>query len=227
MILFTKGIGDRRRHDTVLFPDASSVSSHCKPMNNLKLKNNNNFQPGPESGFQSSASLTSLLGPMYESHSYLNSDMRTSSESLVSLTSGLSSLHLPGVSGRRSSLTRSEMSGRRSVSKYSDQISGRQSVSSVSRSRVSLGRRSEGHVQFAQYRPAQWFLKPIFHEVPQREAGGLFVGRKWLWGEMVDRMRDSRGLLILGAPGSGKTAISLQLVQSSCFGVSQGGQGGR
>ena len=187
---------------------------------------------GPESGFQSSASLTSLLGPMYESpmsvlsNSYMNSDMRTSSESLVSLTSGLSSLHLPRVSGRRSSLSRSDMSGRRSVSKYSDQISGRQSVSSVSRSRVSLGRRSEGHVQFAQYRPAQWFLKPIFHEVPQREAGGLFVGRKWIWSEMVDRMRSTRGLVILGAPGSGKTAISLQLVQSSCFGVSHGGQGG-
>ena len=188
---------------------------------------------GPESGFQSSASLTSLLGPMYErpikalNNSYMNSDVRNSSESLVSLTSGLSSLYLPEVSGRRSSLTKCDMSGRHPVSKHSDQTSGRQSVFSDSRSRVSLGRRSESQVQFAQYRPAQWFLKPIFHEVPQREAGGLFVGRKWLWGEMVDRMRDSRGLLILGAPGSGKTAISLQLVQSSCFGVSQGGHGER
>ena len=47
-----------------------------------------------------------------------------------------------------------------------------------------------------------------------------------MWAEMVDRMRDTRGLVILGAPGSGKTAISLELVQSSCFGVSHGGGGG-
>ena len=47
-----------------------------------------------------------------------------------------------------------------------------------------------------------------------------------MWAEMVDRMRDTPGLVILGAPGSGKTAISLELVQSSCFGVSHGGGGG-
>ena len=215
-------------------------------MNNFKIQNNNNhLQVGPESGFQSSASLTSLLGPMYESpitalsSSHLtnvNSELRTSSESLLSLTSGISSLQLPGVSARRSSLTRSvNMPGRRSVnnlsarqsaSRLSDQVSGRHSVSNVSRSRVSLGRRSEGSVQFAQYRPAQWFLKPIFHEVPQRETGPVFVGRQWLWTEMVSRLRDARGLVITGAVGTGKTAISLQLVHNSCFGLSRGGQAG-
>ena len=202
---------------------------------------------GPESGFQSSASLTSLLGPMYESpisalsNSYMNNintDLRTSSESLVSLTSGISSLQLPdnmsgrrsvnNLSGRRSVSGRSrisdQLSGRQSVTKLSDQVSGRHSVTNMSRSRVSLGRRPEGPVQFAQYRPVQWFLKPIFHEVPQRETSPLFVGRSWLWTEMENMLTDSRGLVVLGATGTGKTAISLQLVQNSCFGVSRGAQ---
>ena len=97
------------------------------------------------------------------------------SDSLASLTSGISSFHLPcptpcsplpSCQGRRHSLTR---------------LSGR-----LTSSRVSLSRRSARHLlptkepsfQLAQFRPAQWFLKPIFHEVPQREASPLFVGRK-------------------------------------------------
>lgn len=188
---------------------------------------------GHESGFQSTASLTSLpcgsmSGSMYDAPisaltgSYVENMSglgRAPSDSMASLTSGISSFHLPssyspmvGVSGRRHSLNR-----------LNDNMSG---------SRISLGRRSarnfvpskEG-VQFAQYRPVQWFLKPIFHEVPQREHNSMFVGRKWIWREMSEKLTDEscKGMLIAGAPGSGKTAVSLQLVHHSCFGLGGGG----
>ena len=80
-------------------------------------------------------------------------------------------------------------------------------------------------VQFAQYRPVQWFLKPLFFEVPQREPNPNFSGRHWLFREIVDHLSSdlptNRGVTISGAPGSGKTAIILQLVKHSCFGPGQ------
>ena len=75
-----------------------------------------------------------------------------------------------------------------------------------------------------QYRPVQWFLKPLFFEVPQRDQDRdpVFVGRQWLFREMVDHLSSdlptNKGVIISGAPGSGKTAIVLQLVKHSCFG---------
>ena len=66
-------------------------------------------------------------------------------------------------------------------------------------------------VSRAPLRPA---LRPLYFEVPQ--AGRTeFVGRGWLWAEIL---RSERHLLIEGAPGTGKTAALLALVQSSCFG---------
>ena len=45
-----------------------------------------------------------------------------------------------------------------------------------------------------------------------------------MWSEMSERMSsDERGVMIVGGPGCGKTALSLQLVQNSCFGLSGGG----
>ena len=82
-------------------------------------------------------------------------------------------------------------------------------------------------VQFAQYRPVQWFLKPLFFEVPQREANAVFAGRQWLYSEIAEQLlpdrSDSRGVIITGTPGSGKTALLLQLVTNSCFGSGQSG----
>ena len=82
-------------------------------------------------------------------------------------------------------------------------------------------------VQFAQYRPVQWFLKPLFFEVPQREANAVFAGRQWLYSEIAEQLlpdrSDSRGVIITGTPGSGKTAVILQLVGNSCFGHGQSG----
>ena len=43
-------------------------------------------------------------------------------------------------------------------------------------------------VPFVQNRPVQWFLKPLFFEVPQRSAQPLFVGRQWLYREIYDML---------------------------------------
>ena len=196
----------------------------------MRIQSAGHTSLGQESGFQSTASLTSLpcgsmSGSMYDTpisalgSSYIGGLSQAPSDSMASLTSGISSFHLPS-----SSSPMVGMAGRRhSLNKLSDNMSG---------SRISLGRRSarnfvpskEG-VQFAQYRPVQWFLKPIFHEVPQREANPLFVGRKWVWRELSEKLSEDncKGMVIVGSPGSGKTAVSLQLVHHSCFGLGGGG----
>ena len=57
-------------------------------------------------------------------------------------------------------------------------------------------------------------LRPLYFEVPQRSRPEL-VGRQWV---MEDILQSSRHVSIEGGPGSGKTALILSLVQSSCFG---------
>ncbi|KAJ8680121.1 hypothetical protein QAD02_015908 [Eretmocerus hayati] len=66
----------------------------------------------------------------------------------------------------------------------------------------------------------QLTLKPLFFEVPLLESDPLFTGRKWLLQELKTLLLDgsSPGALISGSPGTGKTALVLQLVDHSCFG---------
>jgi ankyrin repeat protein len=91
-------------------------------------------------------------------------------------------------------------------------------------------------IRFAQYRTPQLTLKPLFFEVPLQEPDPLFLGRHWLIKEIEDivgkyralrrsgvSMRgvlgsSSPGVLLTGNPGTGKTALILQLVEHSCFG---------
>lgn len=65
-------------------------------------------------------------------------------------------------------------------------------------------------------------LKPLFFEVPQPRKSSLFIGRQWLFREMEEILnsncQNSRGVVITGGIGSGKTSIILQLVEHSCFG---------
>lgn len=62
-------------------------------------------------------------------------------------------------------------------------------------------------------------LKPLFFEVPLLEEDPLFTGRQWLLHELESMINGSiSGILISGAPGTGKTAFILQLVEHSCFG---------
>ncbi|XP_015833767.1 protein TANC2 isoform X2 [Tribolium castaneum] len=74
-------------------------------------------------------------------------------------------------------------------------------------------------IRFAQYRTPQLTLKPLFFEVPLQEPDPLFLGRHWLIKEIEDIVGSSSpGVLLTGNPGTGKTALILQLVEHSCFG---------
>ncbi|XP_065220330.1 protein TANC2 isoform X3 [Planococcus citri] len=81
-------------------------------------------------------------------------------------------------------------------------------------------------IRFAQYRTHQQMvsrqlnLKPLFFEVPLQEPDPMFLGRDWLIREVeeLNSFEDNPGILITGLPGTGKTALILQLVEHSCFG---------
>ena len=68
----------------------------------------------------------------------------------------------------------------------------------------------------------QWLLKPLFFEVPQRDPNPVFIGRQWLYGEILEHLASelptNRGVIVTGSPGTGKTALALKLVEMSCFG---------
>ena len=71
-------------------------------------------------------------------------------------------------------------------------------------------------------RPPYCALKPLFFEVPNAYNENIFVGRQWLYREISEYIGSdlptNRGVVIVGAPGTGKTTIVLQLVEYSCFG---------
>ena len=72
------------------------------------------------------------------------------------------------------------------------------------------------------FRQPHWTLKPLFFEVPTTEPNPVFVGRAWLFREILDHLSSdlptNRGVIVAGVPGAGKTSIILQLVENSCFG---------
>ena len=77
--------------------------------------------------------------------------------------------------------------------------------------------------EFAEFCHTRWPLKPLFFEVPRRDGdGGVFVGRQWLFSEVLELLSSdlptNRGVTVVGAAGTGKTAIALRLVEASCFG---------
>ncbi|XP_017792918.1 PREDICTED: protein TANC2 [Habropoda laboriosa] len=74
-------------------------------------------------------------------------------------------------------------------------------------------------LRFVQHHATQLTLKPLFFEVPLLETDPLFTGRQWLLQELESVVNGSSpGVLISGSPGTGKTALVLQLVEHSCFG---------
>ncbi|XP_038214143.1 protein TANC2 isoform X3 [Zerene cesonia] len=65
----------------------------------------------------------------------------------------------------------------------------------------------------------QLTLRPLFFEVPSTDDTTTFSGRQWLMRDMEKALESSAsGILISGCPGTGKTALILQLVEYSCFG---------
>ncbi|XP_023349320.1 protein TANC2, partial [Eurytemora carolleeae] len=184
---------------------------------------------GQESGFQSRSSLLSLAPSLHSGPistlgdnpldiDYL-SGVETDTESLASLSSNLS-LQAPiggqgRLGGRRYSLSRlsgEDRGSKVSLLRRSARVPGRRDVAPETRNPV----------PFLQYRPVQWFLKPLYFEVPQREASPVFVGRDWVFREIQEQFNSSlptnRGILISGSPGTGKTGIILNLVERSSFG---------
>ncbi|XP_072759305.1 protein TANC2 isoform X1 [Anoplolepis gracilipes] len=78
---------------------------------------------------------------------------------------------------------------------------------------------ADAKLRFIQHHAAQLTLKPLFFEVPLLEEDPLFAGRQWLLHELESVINGSSpGILISGSPGTGKTALVLQLVEHSCFG---------
>ncbi|XP_012146768.2 zinc-RING finger and ankyrin repeat domain-containing protein rolling pebbles [Megachile rotundata] len=77
----------------------------------------------------------------------------------------------------------------------------------------------DAKLRFVQHHATQLTLKPLFFEVPLLETDPLFTGRQWLLQELESVVNGSSpGVLVSGSPGTGKTALVLQLVEHSCFG---------
>ncbi|XP_036344915.1 protein TANC2-like, partial [Rhagoletis pomonella] len=82
------------------------------------------------------------------------------------------------------------------------------------------GKRNAIYKPAATVPPVQLALKPLFFEVPLPEPDPPFIGRQWLLRELSNILTgtETPGVLINGNPGTGKTALILQLVEYSCFG---------
>ncbi|KAG5283268.1 hypothetical protein AALO_G00040220 [Alosa alosa] len=84
----------------------------------------------------------------------------------------------------------------------------------------------DSKARFTPYKPADIMLKPLLFEVPSITTDSVFVGRDWLFQELEDALRggeaasvsESRGAVVVGSVGFGKTAIISRLVALSCHG---------
>ncbi|XP_012691907.2 protein TANC1 isoform X2 [Clupea harengus] len=81
----------------------------------------------------------------------------------------------------------------------------------------------DSKARFTPYKPADIMLKPLLFEVPSITTDSVFVGRDWLFQELEDALRgsespESRGVVVVGSVGFGKTAIISRLVALSCHG---------
>ncbi|CAH2084982.1 unnamed protein product [Euphydryas editha] len=94
---------------------------------------------------------------------------------------------------------------RKTAARRSARVSSKQSTSSTELKKV--------------HPTPQLTLRPLFFEVPSSENENVFSGRQWLIRDMEKALSStSSGILISGCPGTGKTALILQLVEYSCFG---------
>ncbi|KAJ7422917.1 Protein TANC1 [Willisornis vidua] len=77
--------------------------------------------------------------------------------------------------------------------------------------------------RFIPYKPQDILLKPLLFEVPSITTDSVFVGREWLFQAIEEKLQSpdpagSRGVVITGNVGFGKTAIISRLVALSCHG---------
>ncbi|XP_041057733.1 protein TANC1 isoform X1 [Carcharodon carcharias] len=78
-------------------------------------------------------------------------------------------------------------------------------------------------VRFTPYKPVDIILKPLLFEVPSITTDSIFIGRDWLFQKIDENLNngvtlESKGTVIVGNVGFGKTAIISRLVALSCHG---------
>uniref|UniRef100_A0A8C3KY03 Tetratricopeptide repeat, ankyrin repeat and coiled-coil containing 1 n=1 Tax=Chrysolophus pictus TaxID=9089 RepID=A0A8C3KY03_CHRPC len=81
----------------------------------------------------------------------------------------------------------------------------------------------ENKARFVTYKPQDILLKPLLFEVPSITTDSVFVGREWLFQAIEEKLKntdlaESKGTVITGNVGFGKTAIISRLVALSCHG---------
>ncbi|NXS51449.1 TANC1 protein, partial [Brachypteracias leptosomus] len=81
----------------------------------------------------------------------------------------------------------------------------------------------ESKARFIPYKPQDILLKPLLFEVPSITTDSVIVGREWLFQAIEEALRtsdaaESRGAVITGNVGFGKTAVVSRLVALSCHG---------
>ncbi|XP_053116228.1 protein TANC1 isoform X3 [Hemicordylus capensis] len=77
--------------------------------------------------------------------------------------------------------------------------------------------------RFVPYKPQDILLKPLLFEVPSITTDSVFVGRDWLFQVIEEKLKnteqaETRGAVVIGNVGFGKTAIISKLVALSCHG---------
>ncbi|XP_033021336.1 protein TANC1 isoform X2 [Lacerta agilis] len=78
--------------------------------------------------------------------------------------------------------------------------------------------------RFVPYKPQDILLKPLLFEVPSITTDSVFVGRDWLFQAIEEKLKnnkeqaETRGAVVVGNVGFGKTAIISKLVALSCHG---------
>ncbi|NWV33623.1 TANC1 protein, partial [Grantiella picta] len=85
------------------------------------------------------------------------------------------------------------------------------------------GGRVQQEAHFIPYKPQDILLKPLLFEVPSITTDSVFVGREWLFHAIEEKLQnpdpaESRGAVITGNVGFGKTAVISRLVALSCHG---------
>ncbi|NXQ36293.1 TANC1 protein, partial [Alaudala cheleensis] len=85
------------------------------------------------------------------------------------------------------------------------------------------GGRVQQEARFIPYKPQEIVLKPLLFEVPSITTDSVFVGREWLFASIEEKLQSpeaagSRGAVITGSVGFGKTAVISRLVALSCHG---------
>ncbi|KFP31684.1 Protein TANC1 [Colius striatus] len=81
----------------------------------------------------------------------------------------------------------------------------------------------ESKARFIPYKPQDILLKPLLFEVPSITTDSVFVGREWLFEVIEEKLKnidatETRGAVITGNVGFGKTAVISRLVALSCHG---------